>query len=145
MLEEFIENNELAAEIISSPTELSVASAIKQRKFNPKNIAKTIMYNSKTKEEVLLIIQVGKNFEKGVLEKIMGERLLRLNDEEAFELTGYRKNFIPPISVFGVKVIIDVALENLNYLIFQISLKKYLKISLEEILAQNEDITFEKI
>jgi len=145
MLEEFIENNELNAEIISSPTELPVVAAIKQKKFNPKNIAKVNLFRSKSKEEILVITSFGKEIDIKDIEIVINEKLLELNEEETIELTGEKKGCVPPISVYGVKVIIDVDLENLNYLIFPLSIKKYLRIPLREILSQNEDISFEQL
>ena len=113
MLEEFIENNELNAEIISSPTELPVVAAIKQKKFNPKNIAKVNLFRSKSKEEILVITSFGKEIDIKDIEIVVNEKLLELNEEETIELTGEKKGCVPPISVYGVKVIIDVDLENL--------------------------------
>ena len=145
MLEEFIGNNDLCAEIISSPTELPVVAAIKQRKFNPKTIAKTNLFISSKKDEILIITSFGKELLIENVEKIIGEKLLEINEEESIELTGYKRKYIPPISVYGAKVIIDSDLENLKYLVFQISIKKYIKIPLEEILSYNEDVSFEKL
>ena len=145
MLEEFIENNDLSAKIISSPTDLPVVAAIKQKKFNPKIIAKTNLFISSKKDEILVITSFGKELLIENVEKIVGEKLLGINEEESIELTGYKKNYIPPISVFGIKVIIDSDLENLRYLVFPISIKKYIKLPLEEILSYNEDVSFEKL
>ena len=145
MLEEFIENNELNAEIISSPTELPVVAAIKQKKFNPKNIAKVNLFRSKSKEEILVITSFGKEIDIKDIEIVVNEKLLELNEEETIELTGEKKGYVPPISVYGVKVMVDVDLENLNYLVFPLSIKKYLRIPLREIISQNEDISFEQL
>ena len=145
MLEEFIENNELNAEIISSPTELPVVAAIKQKKFNPKNIAKVNLFRSKSKEEILVITSFGKEIDIKDIEIVINEKLLELNEEETIELTGEKKGCVPPISVYGVKVMVDVDLENLNYLVFPLSIKKYLRIPLREIISQNEDISFEQL
>ena len=145
MIEEFIEANELKAEIISFPTETPVSVAIKQKKFNPKNIIQTNLFISAKKEEILTINHPGKNPQIEVLEKLIGEDLLETNEEECLSITGYKKHFLPPISIFGIKVIIDSSLEKLSYLVFPLSTKKYLKIPLEEILSSNEDIVFEKL
>jgi len=145
MVNEFIENNALTAEIISFSTETPVSVAIKTKKFNPKNIAQINIFISKKKDEILSITPFGKKADIQKLEEILGEELLELNEEECLELTGYNKRYLPPISIYGVKVFIDVSFDNFEYLIFPLSIKKYLKISLEEILSFNEDVSFEKI
>jgi len=145
MIEEFIETNDLKAEIISFSTETPVSVAIKQKKFNPKYLARTTMYLSKEKDEYMVIASVGKEFPIEKLEEVTETQLLEMNELECLEKTGYKKHFVPPISVFGVRVIIDSALENFDRLIFPISSKKYMKILMEEIFSSNEDIIFEKL
>jgi len=145
MLEEFIEANKLKAEIISFPTETPVAVVMKQKKFNPKNIVQINMFASISKDEILTITPFGKQPLIDILEKISGEELLELNEDECLGRAGYSKAFIPPISIYGVKIFIDSTLEDREYLIVPLSTKKYLKISLEEVLAFNEEISFEKL
>jgi len=145
MIQEFIEQNGLKAEIISFATEVPVSAAIKLKKFNPKNIAQINIFGSKKKDEILTITSFGKKASIEKIESIIGEEVLELNEEECLELTGYKKRFLPPISIYGVKVFIDVNLENLEYLVFPLSIKKFIKISLDEICSFNEDVSFEKI
>jgi len=145
MIEEFIEKNELDAEIVSFATETPVSVAIKLKKFNPKNIAQTDIFISKKRDEILTITPFGKKPSIEKIESIVGEELLELNEEESLEMTGYKKRFLPPISIYGVKIFIDVSFDNFDYLIFPLSIKKYLKIQVEEILSFNEDVSFEKI
>jgi len=145
MLNEFIEINDLKAEIISFATETPVSVAIKTNKFNPKKIAQTNLFATDKKDEFLTITSFGKKASSEKIEKIVGEEVLELNEEECLELTGYKQRFLPPVSIYGVKIFIDVSLENLDYLIFPLSIKKYLKISLEEILSFNDDVSFERV
>ena len=145
MLDDFIMANDLKAEIIAFPTETSVSFIIKQKKFNPKTIVQIKLFISAKKDEILTITPFGKEPQIEFLEKIIGEELLESNEEECLKITGYKKEFVPPISIYSVKVIIDPMLENLNYIIVPISTKKYLKIPLEEVLLFNDDVSFEKL
>ena len=142
MLEEFIGANNLKAEIISFSTETPVAVILKQKKFVPRTIVQTKLFISAKKDEILTITPFGKEVQIELLEEIIGEDLLESNEEECLKITGYKRGFAPPISIYGVKVIIDPILENLNYIIAPISTKKYLKIPLEEVLSFNEDVSF---
>ena len=145
MLEEFIEVNKLKAQFVSFSTETPVAVAIKQKKFNPKNIVQINIFTSLKQDEILTITPFGKQPQLEKLEDIVGEELLELNKDECLERTGYAKGSIPPVSIYGIKVFIDSSLEDRGYLIVPINTKKYLKIPLEEVLSFNEDISFEKL
>ena len=145
MLSEFIESNGLIAELISFSTETPVKVAIKNKKFNPKYLAQSKLYLSKDNDEILVITDHGKDIDIEKLETISGEELIEVNNEECLERTGYKKEYLPPISIYGVRIIIDAKLEHYGYLIFPVGSKKYLKIPLEEILSYNDEVVFEKL
>jgi len=146
MLEDFIEINSLDAEIISFPTDAPASAPQVRKRFPSGSIAETKLFSSPENDLFLIITLAGK---KPSEEKVMSEtgqtELLEMNEDECFRLTGYKKGFLPPVSIFGVNVIIDSSLENKKYLFFRIKERAYLRITLEEILAHNENVSFAKI
>ena len=145
MLQEFIDANELNAKIISFSTETPIKVAIKNKKFNPNNIVQSKLFISKEQDLIITISKFGQQEKSELVNKSYGGELLEANDDESIKYTGYKKDFMPPISIFEAKIIIDSKLENREKLIFQITPKKYLQIPLNEIISSNEDVIFSKI
>ena len=145
MVKEFIEHNNLIAEVVSYPTEMPALTLIKNKKFNPKSIVELNLFLSKKNDLIITIAPFGKKTEESVVEDIFGEELIEANESECFEFTGYKKNFLPAVSIFGAKIIIDSSLEKQNFLMMPLSTKSFLKIPLEEIITYNEDVSFEKL
>jgi prolyl-tRNA editing enzyme YbaK/EbsC (Cys-tRNA(Pro) deacylase) len=146
MLEDFIEFNELKAEIINFSTNTPTNTLIASNALPPKSTIKVQLFNSKKIEPIIIITPFHSELNTKIIKSIMGEEeIIEMNDKEAIEITGYRKDCIPPISIYGIKIVIDKSLENKKILYSRVGEKKFLKVSLNEILKTNDDITFEEI
>ncbi len=147
MLEDFLEVNKIKAEIISFPTPTSTNSALSSKKIPYTSTVKIKLFNSE-KEPFLVISPFHSETDFKKLKKIMGISkydILEANDEESISITGYKKDYIPPISIFGLKMIIDSSIETKDFLCCKIGQKKFIKIGLDSIKEYNEEIIFENI
>jgi prolyl-tRNA editing enzyme YbaK/EbsC (Cys-tRNA(Pro) deacylase) len=146
MLEDFIEFNELKAEIITFSTNTPTNNLIASNALPPKSTIKVQIFNSKKNEPLIAITPFHSELNIKIIKLIMGEEeILEMNDKEAIETIGYGKECVPPISIYGIKIIIDKSLENKRVLYSRVGEKSFLKVPLSEILKINDDITFEDI
>ena len=125
MLDDFLKSNEFSAEITSHSQKDSLVKCTLF--FSRNNAVVSITYFRDTPSS-----------EK--LEKVSGFQNLKLADNEKTEqITGYKKEVLPPISVYGVKIIIDEKLMNKEFLFFETADGNFLKIKPSEIIELNED------
>ena len=146
MLEEFIKVNGVDAEIISFHRDTNLQSALFETKspISSAIIAEFVM-NEKN-QEFLLVHSVKSVISTGKIKQITGStELFGKNDEEISEATGYKKEFLPPIGIYGVRVYVDRSLQSKENLICKIGDRKFLKISPQEIVDVNEDAIVENI
>ena len=125
MLEEFIKANNLRAKILPYAAK---GSLVKCRLF------------SVGKEDVLAVYFAREtpSFEK--LASALGiEKVWPIEPEKAEEISGYKADFTPPISIYGVKLILDEKVASAKKVNCLVSETKTLEIELEEILESNED------
>ena len=126
MLEDFIKANSLKAKILQ---EQSRSSLVKCRIY----IA--------DENPVLIIAFSDKKISEDKIKKELNCSEIKIPDEnKALEITGYEKQYIPPISVYGVNVLLDKSLLNKQELHCNISRTHSLEISSDEIQETNEDI-----
>ncbi len=57
--------------------------------------------------QILAISLKSSTLDFAKIENAAGEKVKPVDEEETFEITGYRKEFLPPVSIYGVKVLID--------------------------------------
>lgn len=110
MLEDFILANKLAARVFENEDELS--TPIKQAKacgLPIEDAARTtLLINAESMEAVLAVFLAPDVLSIEKVEKASGVKNLKLADNgEALEITGYEKDFLPPVSIYGVKTIVD--------------------------------------
>jgi len=82
------------------------------------------------------------------LGKALGTSPMRLREAEqsdCLDVTGYKKDFLPPVSIYGITIIIDKKLEKFKKLFFPLENDCTLEISLDEILGFNEDVVQEDV
>ena len=146
MLEDFIITNKLDSEIIKFPSLSSTDSLIASKKLPSNLTVKVQIFDSKNDSPFITIIPYHSELDIPVLKSIVNVGdFLELDTFESVDITGYKKGFIPTISVFGVKIIIDSSLENKAVLFCRVGEKSFLKTSMTSILDTNNDIVFEKI
>ncbi|MCX8190490.1 MAG: hypothetical protein N3F05_04690 [Candidatus Diapherotrites archaeon] len=129
MLEDFIEINKLKATIINKPI------------ISP-NSAKCILYlrdNAALKPALAILMRKDRiDFEK-FSSLFPSSELREASAKEAFNVTGYKKGFIPPISVYGVIVVLDSKAAKMGFLHMLVSELTTLEVSVDEIKEMNED------
>ena len=126
MLEEFIEGNNLRARIVSGHCS---GSRIKCGLF----VAGA--------EEFLLITLKTSEIDFEKVEAALGKGVEPVLDELAEEMTGYNGEFLPPISIYGVRVLLDEWVAQKEKVACALSTKKSLEIPVSEIKDFNDDIT----
>jgi len=126
VLEEFIEGNNLRARLVQGR---GTGSRIRCRVF----VA--------GKEEVLLITLKSSTIDFGKVEKAFGKRVEPVPEERVEEMTGYRKKFLPPVSIYGVKVLLDEMVAGKELVVCALSKEKSLEIPVSEIKDFNDDLT----
>lgn len=143
MLEDFIETNKLKSRIITYPTETSM-DLIASKNFFPKNqLVKTNLFITKDNELFLVIVPFYSEIDfKKLSVNIVDEEFLEAIESECLEITGYKKSFLPPISIYGVIVLIDNSLKTKTSIISKINEKQFLESKLDEVLEFNDDVRF---
>jgi prolyl-tRNA editing enzyme YbaK/EbsC (Cys-tRNA(Pro) deacylase) len=144
MLDDFIKANNVDAKIVKFNQETSMQSALFKTKISPECAIKCEFFLDENDNAFLIIhsIKTKINFEK--LKKLLGVfELFEKNELEVFDATGYEKEFLPPIGIYGVKVYLDNLIHKKNCLFCKIGEKKFLKISPDAIINSNEDVVIE--
>jgi len=127
MLREFIEANNISAVI--EPKRITV------------NLAECVLLTplDDSKIPVIAIVPFERelSLKKAVKCAGLGE-LSIAGEEDIVKLTGYELGFIPPISVYGVKVLLDCSLSEKRAIGFRVTEEKTLRIDPRVILSENE-------
>ena len=113
--------------------------------FFDSTAARATLFNTPTNNPFIVIAQFQSTLDSKKLMSIVGEEILESNEEECIDITGHEKEFLPPISIYEIKIIIDKSLEKKNYLFFRIDKKKFLKVSMKAIVETNTEVSFEKV
>lgn len=130
MLEDFIEANGLKAKIFPAIKSFNlIQCSVFEAGFGP----------------VLVVSHYGKkiDFEK-IKKAIESDSLLKIEGKDVEEITGYKEGFVPPISIYGIKVLMDDSLKKFDELNVLVGEEQTLAISPAEIESSNEDFAFVK-
>lgn len=129
MLEDFIEVNKLKATIIDKAI------------LGPNSARCTLIIREPSPLKPLLIVHLRRDsvsMEK--LNKLLpGAKLREAGAKETFYITGYRKGFLPAISIYGVVVLLDEKASKRETLDILVGDERTLEISPAEIMAANEE------
>jgi len=128
MLEDFIEANSTKAEIL--------------RKRLLLNQAKCFLLVSRKEGEmpVLAVVPAGTRVSLEKAEKESGvPKLMPADESETQRITGYEYGFLPPVSIYGVKVLVEKSLLEKEYACVLVGEDVTLRIESEAILELNED------
>lgn len=148
MLEDFIGVNELEAEIIklAKPAD-SLKDALKELKCPPNEFISVKLFLDSSQQPFLFIFSASDKLDEVKAKKLLKAKfLLEASPMECIEITGYRQEEIPPVSVYGIKTVMDKKIEGKEF-VFSPAGKEnlFLKISPKEIIEFNEDIIIEEI
>lgn len=131
MLEDFIEANKLRARL----TQNSVKS---------RQIRCTLFLSGG--REILAVHLANDNPRQHVLSKLISTaEMQRAKPVQIETMTGYTAEFLPPISIYGVEVLLDEKLSRYDRLYCRISEEQFLEIAPEEIIVSNENAKVAKL
>jgi hypothetical protein len=143
MIDDFIEKNKLESELISLPTEESMDSLIAKKRFPARLTAKIKLFNTPSNHAIMVVVPFQSEINIDKLKKILGEdELIESNNDESIQITGYKKDFVPPLSVFGVTIMLNFSFENKLHFFCRVGEKSYLKAFVKEVIEFNEDVQF---
>ncbi len=119
MLDEFIEANGLKAEIIKCKHEVITASDVSDLlKIPLEQVIKTILFIDSNNEPVLAILLGNDRVSREKLCRTLKTDSLRTAEpNEVFEITGYEVGGVPPISVYGVKTVMDKKVKEKEFVV----------------------------
>jgi len=134
MLDDFIEINGLNARIVNK-----VATG--------KNSAKCelLLRESAADLPLLLIYLCKDSVDMKKVGKRFPDKLREPSAKDALYITGYKKEFMPPISIYGVIVLLDKRAAEEETLCFPVDEEKTLVISPDEIKEANENYMIDDI
>ncbi len=148
MLEDFIEANKLEAKLIKLKQKTkTLKEALSILNISPKKSIKTVLFFGEGEENFLVIVlRTQKISEKKLLKELKQKKIRRAEKEEVESITGYEEEFLPPVSVYGMRVVVDKkVLEHRT--VYGAGGKEgvVLKISPKEIIECNEEVKIKNI
>lgn len=148
MLEDFIKTNKLSAKVFPLTKDVSTSyKAAAALGLGIDAIVKSILLMTSEQEPVLVIL-LGKDkidFQK--VKKIIGAKdVLLAEPEEVLEITGYEVGGVPPISIYGIRTLVDKGVAEKEEVVCGGGTpEKLMKIKVHEILEFGEDISIENV
>jgi len=147
MLQDFIKANRLTAQIFETQGVVKSAAKAAQELDDSEAVAKSILLMD-SNNEPLLVVLLGKDkidFKK--IKQILGVKDIRLAEpEEVLESTGYPVGGVPPISVYGVKTLVDKAVVEKEEVVCGGGTPNHLmRIKVQEIIDFGEKILIEDV
>jgi len=125
MLEDFVQVNGLSAKILPYAAKGRLVNC-RLFRAGSENVLAIFFANDKVSTEKLK-------------ELLKVESVKPVDIDSAEEITGCNPDFLPPISIYGVKVILDKKASQVEKLRCLISDEKTLEMSPKEVLEANED------
>ena len=146
MLEEFIEVNNLSATIFECEDSHTAAKAI-EATGDADAVAKSIVLLASNCEPVLVILLGKDKIDLQKVKAVLGVKDVRLcQEKEVFEMTGYEVGGVPPISIYGIKTIMDKAVAEKAEIVCGGGDSKHLmRIKVNEIIEAVDGIVFDDI
>ena len=147
MLKDFIKSNKLTAKVFETQGKVQSSAKAAEELNDADSVAKSILLMD-SNDEPILVILLGKDkidFKK--IKEILNISDVQLADEdEVFAITGYRVGGVPPISIHGVKTLIDKAVVGKEEVVCGGGDSSHLmRIKTQEILDSVEDIIVEDV
>ena len=138
MILDFIEVNGLKARIISFPSDTSFSHAAKTTHLSDGACAKAVVFVDGKMDFYAVIASIGTSVGVGSAKKLFGVSLSEPSEGDVLSLTGFEKNYFPPLAVFGLKIVFHSSSDEKKTLLFCLSPREYLIISKEELLESSK-------
>ncbi len=127
MLEDFVEANSVPAEFIKRELSVNVVRCV------------LLVPVEENNTPVLCIFMAGKRLSLERAEEAAGFKLRAVGEKEAFRITGYEQGFLPPVSIYGVRVLVDRGVLEKRFVNAIVGEALTLRIESTAILEFNED------
>ncbi len=146
MLDDFIQVNKLSARIFECEDSHTTAKAI-EHTGNAEGVAKSIVMVDSNNEPLLVILLGNDKIDFAKVKGILGVSDVRLaGPKEVLEITGYEVGGVPPISVYGIRTIMDKSVAKKAEVVCGGGDRQHLmRIKVREILESVEDITVQDV
>lgn len=128
MLEDFVEANSVPAQIV--------------HKRLSENLVKCVLLVPREKRELplLVVFPAGSRISlEKAMEKAECSELRPAGEKETLKITGYEHNFLPPISIYGVRVLVEESILNKSFVNVIVGEEKTLRIDPRAIIEFNEE------
>ncbi len=148
MLEDFIEANKLHAKILDCKEPVHTAKqAAVLMKVPMEQIVKSILFLDENMDAYLVLVPGDKQASFPKLRELFGVSKLRLaTPMEVQTITGYEIGGLPPISVYGVKTVLDSSFEKHKFVLAGGGDDRHLlHITVQELKENIEDLIVESI
>ena len=147
MLQDFIKANGLSAEVFETKGLVKSSAKAAQELNDNEAVCKSILLMGSDNESFLVILLGKDKIDFKKIKEILGVKDVRLAEpEEVFEITGYIVGGVPPISIYGVKTLIDKAVVQKEEVVCGGGTPNHLmRIKVQEILDTIEDLLVEDV
>ncbi len=148
MLEDFIEANKLSAKVFETTSEVhTAAKAATLMGDDAQAVAKSILLIDSNTNPILVVLLGKDRVDFGKVKEILKVRDVRLAEpEEVSDITGYEIGGVPPVSIYGVRTILDKAVRRKDEVVCGGGDPQHLmRIKVGEILEFAEEITVEDV
>ncbi len=109
MLDDFIKVNRLSATIFECEDSHAAAKAI-EHTGDAEAVAKSIVMVASSGEPLLVVLLGKDKIDLAKIKKLLDVHDVRLaSPKEVLEITGYEVGGVPPISVYGIRTLMDKA------------------------------------
>ena len=146
MIQDFIDSNCLDAKIFKFPSDVSITKALSAAKLNISSYAKASAFVNDKMDFFVVISIANEKVTIADAEELFNKNLDEIDEGEVLKLTGFEKDYFPPISVFGAKVSFTKEVKKQDKLLFELSPREYLVIEVSSIIKGQElsDYFFEE-
>jgi len=131
MLEDFIKANSLSAKILPYAAKGA--------------LARCRLFSSEKGDILAVYLASERPFFEKIAKALGSEEARPLGPEDSEKISGYDFEYMPPISIYGVKLVLDKKLASAEKLRFLVSETQTLEISPKEILESNDESTTAEI
>lgn len=127
MLRSFVESNSVPAELINRKLSVNLARCV------------LLVPVEEAGMRVICIFMADRELSLERVERETGFKFRIAGEREVFNVTGYKEDFLPPVSVYGVKVLVDNTVLDKHFVNFIVGESLTLRIEPAAILEFNDD------
>lgn len=138
MIQDFINANSIDAKVVSFQNETPIRKVILLTGLTDSSFAKAVPFVDEKMNFFVLIKLANEESDILTAEDLFNKNLNDLDSKSVEKFTGFKKNYFPPISVFGVEVKLTLAAKKQKKLLFALSENEYLIIDVDEIKKAQE-------